>query len=213
MDITKNRNSIRSEILQKRDNITPAERTILSERIMAHLIEWIQLSEKSEQGYNFDSVMVFLSMNSEVDTWQLVELLHEQEKQIIAPVVDTKSGDLIPKQIQNFDEDLVLHRYGMYEPKESCPVFPTHQLQLILVPGIAFDRKGHRLGYGKGFYDRFLPTCPNAVTIGMAFQVQIVDDTYPQQWDIPVQHILTEVGIFDQFKTNKYECEKKNNIY
>ena len=195
MNITKNRSSIRSEILRKRDNITPAERTMLSKRVTAHLFEWIQRIEKSDQGWTFDAIMVYLSMNSEVDTWQLVELLHEQDRKIIAPVVDTKSGDLIPKQIQNLDEDVVLHRYGMYEPKESCPVFPTPQLQLILVPAIAFDKNGHRLGYGKGFYDRFLPTCPNAVTVGLAYQLQIVEDTYPQPWDVPVQHIFTEEGL------------------
>ncbi len=182
-------------MLQKRENVTPAARPILSKRITEHLFEWIQRMEKSDQGYTFDAVMIYLSMNSEVDTWQLFELLHEQDRKIIAPVVDTKSGHLIPKQIQNLDEDLVLHRYGMYEPKECCPVFPTHQLQLILVPGIAFDRNGHRLGYGKGFYDRFLPTCLNAVTIGMGFQVQIVDMTYPQPWDVPLQHIFTEEGL------------------
>ena len=195
MNITKNRSSIRSEILRKRDNITPVERTMLSKRVTAHLFEWIQRIEKSDQGWTFNAVMVYLSMNSEVDTWQLVELLHEQDRKIIAPVVDTKSGDLIPKQIQNLDEDVVLHRYGMYEPKESCPVFPTPQLQLILVPAIAFDKNGHRLGYGKGFYDRFLPTCPNAVTVGLAYQLQIVEDTYPQPWDVPVHHIFTEEGL------------------
>ncbi len=202
MDITKKRNSIRSEILRKRDNITPAERIMLSKRITEHLFEWIQRKEKSDQGYTFDAVMVYLSMKSEVETWQLVELLLKQDRKIIAPVVDTKSGGLNPKQIQNLDEDLVLHRYGMYEPKESCPVFPTHQLQLILVPAIAFDKNGHRLGYGKGFYDRFQPKCPNAVSVGIAFQVQIVDETYPQPWDIPMHHIFTEKGIQTHDKIN-----------
>lgn len=195
MDITKRRNSVRFEILQKRDNIAPAERTELSKRITSNLLEWIGQIENIEQGIGFETVMVYLSMNSEVETWQLVEIFQEKERKIIAPVVDTKSGDLIPKRIQNLDEDLVLHRYGMYEPKESFPVFPADQLQLILVPGIVFDRKGFRLGYGKGFYDRFLPTCSNAVSVGIAYQLQIVDDTYPQPWDIPVQYIITENGL------------------
>ena len=195
MDITKKRNSIRSEMLKRRGNIPSAERNMLNERITANLIEWIQRCEKNKQRYAFDAIMVYLSMNSEVDTWHLVEVLNNQERQIIAPVVDTKSGELIPKQIQDLDEDLVLHRYGMYEPKESYPVFPANQLQLIVVPGIAFDRRGYRLGYGKGFYDRFLSTCPNAVTIGIAYQFQVVDDTYPQPWDVPVQYIFTENGI------------------
>ena len=192
MDIANKRDFIRSDFLQKRDNIPPAERTILSKRIISNLIEWIQRSETGENGDTFDAVMVYLSMNSEVETWELVELLFKQDRKIIAPVVDTESGDLIPKLIQDIDKDLVLHSYGMYEPKESCAVFPSNQLQLIIVPGIAFDRKGYRLGYGKGFYDRFLPKCPNAVTVGIAYQLQIVDDTYPQPWDIPVHYIFTE---------------------
>lgn len=195
MDIAKKRDHIRSYILQKRDSIQPAKRTVLSKRIISSLIEWVQRSEIGEYRNTFDAVMVYLSMNSEVETWELIEILLNQDRKIIAPVVDTESGDLIPKQIQNLDENLILHRYGMYEPKESCPVFPSNQLQLILVPGIAFDRKGFRLGYGKGFYDRFLPKCPNAVTIGVAYQLQVVEDTYPQPWDIPVHYILTEDGM------------------
>ena len=194
MDMAKNRDIIRSEILQERDKIPPAKRSILSKRIRSNLIEWIQRREIGENRDPFDTVMVYLSMNSEVETWELIDLLLKQDRKIIAPVVDTESGDLIPKQIHNLDEDLVLHRYGMYEPKVSCPVFPSNQLQLIIVPGIAFDSEGYRLGYGKGFYDRFLPTCPNAVTVGIAYQLQIVDDTHPQTWDIPVQHIFTEEG-------------------
>jgi 5-formyltetrahydrofolate cyclo-ligase len=63
-----------------------------------------------------------------------------------------------------------------------------------VVPGIAFDHNGYRLGYGKGFYDRFLVKCPHAVAIGLAYQIQLVEDTFPQAWDVPVQHIFTETG-------------------
>ena len=195
MDIAKQRESIRSEIAQQRDSITPSQRTTLSKQIISNLSEWIQQKEKSGYGFTFDAVMVYLSMKSEVETWKLVETGLKQDRKIIAPVVDTNSGNLIPKRIENLDNDLIRHKYGMFEPKDSCPDFPPDKLQLILVPGLAFDRKGYRIGYGKGFYDRFLPSCPNAVTVGIAYQLQIVDDTYPQPWDIPVQHIFTEHGL------------------
>ena len=184
MDIAKKRESIRSEIAQQRDSITPSQREMLSKQIISHLSEWIQQKEESGQGFTYDAVMVYLSMKSEVETWNLVEALLKQDRKIIAPVVDTNSGNLIPKRIQNLNNDLVKHKYGMFEPKNSCPDFPSDKLQLILVPGLAFDRKGYRIGYGKGFYDRLLPSCPNAMTIGVAFQLQIVADTYPQPWDI-----------------------------
>ncbi len=195
MDIAKKRESIRSKIAQQRDSIIPSQRTTLSKQIISNLSEWIQQKEKSGYGFTFDAVMVYLSMKSEVETWKLVETLLNQDRKIIAPVVDTNSGNLIPKRIENLDNDLIRHQYGMFEPKDSCPDFPPDKLQLILVPGLAFDRKGYRIGYGKGFYDRFLLSCPNAVTVGIAYQLQLVDDTYPQPWDIPVQHIFTEHGL------------------
>ena len=56
---------------------------------------------------------------------------------------------------------------------------------------------GYRLGYGKGFYDRFLANCPHAIPIGLAYQIQVVEDTFPQVWDVPVKHIFTETGRID----------------
>ncbi len=195
MEIKQKRESIREEILKQRENLSPAERATRSQRIAAHVIEWIQQSEKSDSGCSFDAVMVYLSMKSEVETNGLIESLLNQGRKIIAPVVETKSGQLVPRCIQKLEEDLVTHRFGMLEPNTNCPIFPPEKLELIIVPGIAFDSNGYRLGYGKGFYDRFLPTCPNAITIGIAFQLQLVEDTYPQPWDIPVQYIFTEEGI------------------
>ena len=194
MDIAQKRESIRVETLRKRENLSPADRAMCSKQIVTHVIEWIQRSENSVEDCPFNAAMVYLSMKSEVETHELVESLLNQGKQVIAPVVDTKSGQLITRRIQNLEKDLVRHRYGMLEPNATCPIFPPDQLQLIFVPGIAFDMNGYRLGYGKGFYDRFLPTCPDAITIGVAFETQLVEDTYPQHWDIPVKHIFTEKG-------------------
>lgn len=204
MEIVQKRESIRIEALRRRENFSPTERATRSKQIVRHVIEWIQQNEKNGEGCYFDAVMVYLSMKSEVKTGELIKTLFNQGRQIIAPVVDTKSGKLIPRCIQNLEKDLVKHRFGMLEPNETCPIFPPDKLQLIIVPGIAFDSSGYRLGYGKGFYDRFLPSCPNAVTIGIAFQVQIVEDTYPQPWDIPVQHIFTEEGLIPSKRVTQH---------
>ena len=139
--------------------------------------------------------MLYLNMRSEVETLGLLEALLDLGKQVCAPVVDTEQLALIPRRIQNLKTELVRHSYGMLEPSETCPIFPTEHLQLIVVPGIAFDRQGYRLGYGKGFYDRFLVKCPHAVAIGLAYRLQLVEDTFTQAWDVPVQHISTETGV------------------
>ena len=188
------RESIRSEILKLRENLSLTERTERSRKITSQVVEWMHNKKKLEK-ISFQTVMVYLSMKSEMITEELINYLFKHGKHVIAPEVDTESTQLIPRLIQNLDIDLEKHNYGMLQPKETCPIIPPDQIALIIVPGIAFDLNGYRLGYGKGFYDRFLPACTHAITIGLAFHVQIVEDTFPQPWDVPVHHIFTENGM------------------
>ena len=187
MEIASERARLRTETRYRRDALTAEERTRRSRRIVDATARWIQ-----HEG--FDAVMLYLNMRSEVETIGLLEGLRTAGKQVFAPVVDTEQLELVPRQIQNIETGVVRHPYGMLEPSAACPRVPIEHLQLIVVPGIAFDRKGYRLGYGKGFYDRFLRKCPHAVAIGLAYGVQLVEDTFPQAWDVPVQHIFTETG-------------------
>ena len=187
MKIAIEREHVRTETLHRRDALTSEERTRLSRRIADSTAHWIQRE-------GFGSLMLYLNMRSEVETAGLLEGLLNSGKQVCAPVVDTEQLELVPRQIRNLKTELVPHPYGMLEPNAACPIFPTESLQLIVVPGIAFDRNGYRLGYGKGFYDRFLMKCPHTVAIGLAYQIQLVEDTFPQRWDVPVQHIFTETG-------------------
>ena len=187
MKIATERERVRTETLHRREALTSEERTRLSQRIVDSTARWIQRE-------SFDSVMLYLNMRSEVETTGLLEELLNSGKQVCAPVVDTEQLELVPRQIQNLKTELVRHPYGMFEPNATCPIFPTEYLQLIVVPGIAFDRNGYRLGYGKGFYDRFLTRCSHAVAIGLAYKIQLVEDTFPQAWDVPVRYIFTETG-------------------
>ena len=184
------RERVRAETLRHRDELTAEVRTKLSRRIVNSLVSWIQ----SE---GFDSVMLYLGMRSEVETLGLLDILLHQEKVVCAPVINTHHLELMPHRIRDPKTELVRHRYGMLEPNVTCPIFPAAQLQLIIVPGIAFDSNGYRLGYGKGFYDRFLTKCRRAVSVGLAYQIQIVEDIFPQAWDVPVQHIFTENSRID----------------
>lgn len=184
------RERVRAEVLRKRDELAPETRAVFSQQIVNAVGQWIQ-----HEG--FGAVMLYLSMRSEVETDGLLEGLLRAGKRVCAPVVDTERNLMLPRRIQDVRTDLVRHRYGMLEPSTACPIFPIAQLQLIVVPGIAFDHKGYRLGYGKGFYDRFLMNCSHAVPIGLAYQIQVVEDTFPEAWDVPVQHIFTETGRID----------------
>ena len=186
MNQKRERERLRAEVLRKRDSIPSSVRVELSRRIVDHAINRIEANRA-------DAVLIYLTMRSEVETGGLLDYLLTQNKIALAPVMRIKQRDLTPYRIIDAKKDLVLHPYGMYQPnKGTCPPFPLEQIDLIFVPGVAFDPKGYRLGYGAGFYDRFLPQCPQAVWIGLAYGAQIVTDTFPQTWDVPLHQILTE---------------------
>ena len=198
MDIKEKRELIRKETLSRRRRLSTSDRESLSKKICTHIMEWIENQYSFVENDSINGVLVYLSMKSEVKTQALVEYLLNTGKTVAAPVVDNDKGILIPRSINNLSSDLVQHRLGMLEPNENCPVFPCKDLTHIIVPGIAFDLNGYRLGYGKGFYDKFLPSSPNATTIGLAFHTQLVENTYPQTWDIPMKYICTENGLLTE---------------
>ena len=182
------RKCLRAELIRKRDSIRPALRSELSQRIINRAIDWIEDNP-------VNAVQLYLSMRSEVETDGLLDYLITHEKTALAPVTDTHRRILTPYRISTSKTDFVSHPYGMREPnRKTCPSYPPDQIDLIIVPGVAFDRKGHRLGYGGGFYDRFLPQCPQAVWIGLAYAAQLIEDTLPKPWDVPLHLIVTEDG-------------------
>ena len=121
------RERVRAETLRQRDELAPEVRTTFSQQITDSVVRWIQSA-------GFDAVMLYLSMRSEVGTQDILEKLLHAGKQVCAPVVDTDQNRLIPRRIHGSKTELVRHRYGMLEPKTTCPIFPLTQLQLILVP-------------------------------------------------------------------------------
>lgn len=180
------RQRLRAEAIRRRDNIPPAVRSELSQRIINRVIDWIESNA-------VNVVQLYLSMRSEVETDALLDYLLASEKIPLALVTDTQRRKLSPHRISNPGTDFVFHSYGMREPNQkTCPAFPPDQIDLIIVPGVAFDRGGHRLGYGGGFYDRFLPRCPRAVWMGLAYEAQTIGETLPQPWDVPLHRIVTE---------------------
>ncbi|WP_299430756.1 5-formyltetrahydrofolate cyclo-ligase [uncultured Meiothermus sp.] len=91
---------------------------------------------------------------------------------------------------------LVKHPYGFWEPVAHAPRVEPGRLEVILVPGLAFDPEGHRLGYGQGFYDRFLGQLhPQTLTVGLVAEALIVPELPQDRWDIRVQFLVTEQGI------------------
>ena len=134
-------------------------------------------------------VMCYLSFGTEINTWPLVEEMLQGGKSLYVPKIQGKELAVVPLHSK---EQLVPGVWGIKEPKQSQGIDPAC-LDLLVVPGLAFDMNGYRLGYGGGFYDRLL-TSTSATTVGLVFS-SFVRDVPIEAWDKPVNIVVTEEGV------------------
>lgn len=121
------------------------------------------------------TVLCYVSLPDEVQTRPLIMQMLEAGKRVMVPTV--RGEDLVLSQLRDPGRDLAPGSFGVLEPKPAAlrPV-PVEELDLVLVPGLAFDRRGHRLGRGRGYFDRLLARLPDtASTIGVCFDFQLFD--------------------------------------
>ncbi len=123
------------------------------------------------------TILFYASFDGEVDTFAMMRQAQLLGKKIALPHVQQDKKRIIPRKVKDLTRDLEDGPYGIKQPKETISdILPLHDIEAVIVPGVAFDRKNHRLGRGAGYYDRFLSTLPNDIpTIGLAFDFQIVD--------------------------------------
>jgi 5-formyltetrahydrofolate cyclo-ligase len=138
-------------------------------------------------------IMFFASFRSEVDTLPMIRHALAMGKRIILPKV--KGRDLELFEIRDFDKDAAPGAWEIPEPGESMPA-TLQEVDLMIIPGLAFDVNGNRLGYGAGFYDRILPRYKKEA-VALAFEIQIVPDVPVSALDIPVKKIVTEKRIIE----------------
>ena len=136
------------------------------------------------------SVLLFAPLPDEVDVWPLVELALMAGKTVVLPAFVPGINSYVARQIVDMTRDIVVGKFGVREPADVCVEVPLNQLDLVLVPGIAFDARGGRLGRGKGFYDRLLAGVRGA-KCGVAFDEQLVDAVPVGPHDIRLNCILT----------------------
>ena len=133
-------------------------------------------------------IMLFSSFGSEVPTGPLIERLHTRGVAVALPRIE--GAALVPVPYAPGDPTATTP-FGAEEPVGGTPLEPS-SIDVVGVPGVAFDRRGGRIGYGGGYYDRFLRGLP-AFTVGLVFGLQVVDDDLPAgRFDLPVDAIVTE---------------------
>ncbi len=174
---------LRKEIRAVLQSISPAARAAASAQIRTRLKEqdfWQKAA----------STLFFAPMPDEVDVWPLLEEALAVGKITALPRFDPVSNDYLACRVQHPQNEIGPGQFGIREPKAVCPEIPLERLGLVLVPGVAFDLGGCRLGRGRGYYDRLLPEIPG-IKCGIAFDEQIVEAVPAGKLDVRMDFILT----------------------
>lgn len=142
---------------------------------------------------NADTVLIFASFGSEPNTWELAEALLKKGKTVAFP--RCKDEGVMTFHVVN-DLSLLrdgdVGRYGICEPEGSLPCPDITERTVCIVPGLAFTEDGGRLGYGGGYYDRFLAEYPDICTIALAYEAVITDSLPLSEHDVKINQIVTE---------------------
>jgi 5-formyltetrahydrofolate cyclo-ligase len=183
---------VRRKILNKRRRLNDRDIRSKSLAICKGLVS-------TDAFINSRNVMAFMSFRNEVDTRFIVDHCLATNRKVIIPITDVKNKKLILSELWDPDTELGISPFGIPEPlPQFIRPFNATNLDLVLVPGVAFDRRGYRIGYGGGYYDRFLASIGKKVhTIGLAFELQITGRIPIDAYDIPVDCIITEKDIID----------------
>lgn len=176
---------LREEILQKLHGISKEEKERKVKTLKNKLFSLRQFKKAK-------CVMFYVSKHYEVDTHQMIDESMAMGKKVVVPITLKEEKMLTPSELKDRDKELIKGHYGIHQPGEGHirPV-SLEEVDLMIVPGLAFDRSGHRLGHGGGYYDRLLEKAPpNVFTVGLAFDFQIMDRLPIHTTDIPIDKIL-----------------------
>jgi 5-formyltetrahydrofolate cyclo-ligase len=173
-------------VLAERDALPEAVRIAASAAISARILERADFRAAR-------AVLLTLPFGSEWDTVAVVRAALAAGSIVAVPRVDKASRMLELHAIADPERDVVGGYRGIPEPLPACPLVSRETIDFVLVPGVAFDRTGRRMGYGGGYYDRLLPLLsPRVARVAGAFDVQLVDRVPAAPHDIAVDAIVTE---------------------
>jgi 5-formyltetrahydrofolate cyclo-ligase len=180
-DLKRAKRRVRNAVREKRDAVPGDVREERAERVVERFLDLPEVERAR-------AVMLFSSFGSEVPTGSLIERLHARGVVVALPRIEGTA--LVPIPYAPGDPTTTTP-IGAEEPVGGPPLDPA-SIDVVGVPGLAFDRGGRRIGYGGGYYDRFLRGLP-VFTVGLVFGLQVLDEDLPAgRFDLPVDAIVTE---------------------
>jgi 5-formyltetrahydrofolate cyclo-ligase len=191
---TNDKQAIRRQLREKLEAISEADRHIKSLAACANMMAAPEFAAARV-------VMLFLSMNHEVDTAALALRCWQTGKTVVVPKVSWNQRRMLPVEITSLQTSMTTSGPGVREPVSGQPI-PINLIDLVIVPGLGFTNDGHRIGRGMGFYDRFLAQSDFiGLSCGMAFEEQIVERIPVLDHDMSLSMLCTDRGI-RRFATN-----------
>jgi len=181
---------IRRGVLGIRDSLSVQDRINFSRQICNNLLNLEEFSKAKV-------VHFFLNTKSEVITEDAVRKSLLLGKDVVVPVIDKEHKRILLSKLNDYDNELMVMPHGIHEPRtEFFRPVQLNNIDLMAIPGVAFDKSGHRLGYGAGYYDKLLETeHTRPLLVALAFELQIVDEIPVGSHDVRVDMIVTEERI------------------
>ena len=189
-DIKAKKSEIRRATLGRRDALSKEERSEKNAVIMNRLFGFANFMEAR-------IVLFYMSYNAEVDTEPMIRKALELDKIVALPLIDQKKRKILPCKIDDVDRDARPGYRGIREPiPQRCKQIAVQHINLAIIPGVAFDERGGRIGNGTGFYDRFIPHLDITTRkVALAFECQIVSQIPMEPHDRYIDIIITEKRI------------------
>lgn len=172
---------IRQSYIQKRNNLNLNFILDVSERICEQILSQFPLEDAQ-------TIALYYPFNQEVNVLPIIEALLQKNKRVVLPKVLSKTT-MGFFEISHL-EDVEVSAFGVKEPISTVEV-PVHTIDWMFIPGVAFNPDCYRLGYGAGYYDRFLQHA-SIKTVGVAYDFQITDEFIPEAHDVPLMYVITE---------------------
>jgi 5-formyltetrahydrofolate cyclo-ligase len=179
--------AVRRTLAQSRKELSPAERRESSRRIVAAC--------RGIAGFAAaDVICSYVNFREEVETTDLIEALLKEGRRVVVPVQPLDAAQPLDFAEIHALSEMVPNHFGILQPPlEAVRRVPIAAIALFLVPGLAFDPAGRRLGYGLGFYDRaFAAAAPGALKVGLAFERQLLESVPADPHDVPMDFVVTE---------------------
>lgn len=186
--LTATKKALRATVLAARNALPPQARQAAAATITQRLCGLDVYRDAK-------SVLTYMSFGTELDTHGFFELVLRDGKVAVLPRIDKPSKSLKLHAVKS-DADLVDGFWGIREPHPDTPTVTIVDIDMVLMPGLAFDRAGHRLGYGAGYYDRLLaPTSIRPVRVVATFDCQVIDTVPTGPTDQPFHILVTELQL------------------